>query len=94
MCHTPGSLRCRAGNAGLQAGGGTYPSHFDELDSRMADEMFEYVDEQVEAKNFEGSQEVLIQVEGESFKRKYQVTWELGAKGEGKDVFSRTDVQF
>lgn len=88
-CHTPGWKRCVPPNANNSP---EFPEDFDSIDKEYALLMFSYLDDQVEAKNFEGSHQVVVQVEGENFKRIYNVKWELGPKGEGMDRFWRTDL--
>jgi hypothetical protein len=88
-CNGPGPLRCIPSNASL----GTEPSDMDATDLRIMDEMWDHVDQQLESKEFEGSYQTVVQVEGESFKRVYNVTWALGEKGRGEDKFWREDVQ-
>ena len=87
-CNGPGDLRCRMQNASA-----THPSDWDHIDKRVCDEMWQHVDNNVETKNFEGTHQVIMQVEEETFKRVYTVTWALGAKGEGLDTFTREDIE-
>jgi hypothetical protein len=88
-CNGPGLNRCILSNAGISE----LRPDMDATDLSVMNEMWDYVDEQLEAKEFEGSHQILVQVEGESFKRAYHVTWALGDKGRGEDKFWRVDVQ-
>jgi hypothetical protein len=88
QCYSPGLKRCIPENAGS----GSYPAGYDAVDIAKSKEMFDYVDQQVEAKNFEGTYQIIVQVTGESFKRVYKCSWGLGEMGEGEDRFSRTDL--
>jgi len=88
-CHTPGSLRCLPTNV---AGG--FPADYDNIDRENCLKAFDYIDDQLLAKNFEGNYQLVVQVEGENFKRVYNATWTLGEKGEGIDRFWRTNVTF
>ena len=85
-CYSPGLKRCIPDNAG------GYPADYDNVDKENARVIFDYIDQQVESRNFEGSYQVVVQVEGEVFKRVYTGTWSLGEKGEGMDRFTRVDI--
>ena len=84
-CTGPGNNRCTANNAGINL----EPYGYDETDLKALDLAWEYVDQQVETRVYEGSHLIVIKLEEEEMDRIYSVSWTLGPKGEGIDTFNR-----
>lgn len=81
LCQNPGLDRCKV--TGLMT---------DPNDQTDAFDLVEYAENKIDIGSFSLSHSILVHVDGESFDRKYTVTWSTDSQGDGTISVDRTDV--
>ncbi len=64
----------------------------DDIDATYANDLVEYADLKMEAGIMQGSRSITVSVQGESFYRKYELTWTTSADGETVTKVERSDI--
>lgn len=81
-CHDPGLSRCRPPQSGV----------FDATEIDAIYRCLDIADSEIASKNFNGTDQIRIQVQGEAFERLYIVQWNTNEKGDGSIKVFRENV--